>query len=251
MHIPGLGLPIERAIWAAGCTSWSHFLAEPDRFTVGQADRKQVIEILKRSVESFESRDSRFFMERLGLHDSWRAFPDFRDCCVYLDIETDGGKSGNSITTVGLYDGSGFRALIKGKDLKDLPDILGDYRMIVTFFGAGFDLPMIQKRFKSLEINHLHIDLCPTLRRLGHRGGLKKIEKELGLSRGEDTDGLNGLDAIRLWNRYKTLGDEAALETLIAYNREDVVNLETLAVYAYEKLRAQTFPANLPLPGLA
>ena len=29
----------------------------------------------------------------------------------------------------------------------------------------------------------------------------------------------------------------AALETLIAYNREDVVNLEHLALYAYDKLR--------------
>ncbi len=198
-----------------------------------------VISALQRSIEALEKRDHAFFMERLGLADSWRAFPSFRDRCVYLDIETDGGRGGSAITTVGLYDGQDYRCLIKGKDLQKLPEVLGDYGMIVTFFGASFDLPMVQKRFRDLQLNHLHIDLCPTLRRLGIRGGLKAIEKTLGLQRGDDTDGLNGLDAVRLWNRYKTLGDKDALDTLVAYNREDVVNLEHLAIYAYERLKAQ------------
>ena len=155
-----------------------------------------------------------------------------------------------AITTVGLYDGVEYVCLIKGKDLQKLPAVLGDYGMIVTFFGAGFDIPMVQKKFRNLEIDHLHIDLCPTLRKLGIRGGLKSIEKSLGLQRGEDTDGLNGMDAIRLWSRYTMLRDEQALETLIAYNREDVVNLEHLAIYAYDKLKAYHTMPPVGLPGV-
>ena len=113
--------------------------------------------------------------------------------------------------------------------------------MIVTFFGIGFDVPMLLKRFPRLPMDQIHLDLCPTLREVGFKGGLKKIEKELGIARGEDTDGLNGRDAIYLWRRYERNRDEAALATLIAYNREDVVNLETLAQIAYDRMRESTF----------
>ena len=112
---------------------------------------------------------------------------------------------------------------------------------MVTFFGLGFDIPMIRKRYPNLVLDHVHLDLCPTLREVGLRGGLKKIEKELGIARSEDTDGLSGRDAITLWRRYERYGDEKALEILIAYNREDVVNLETLAQIAYDKMKANVF----------
>ena len=36
-----------------------------------------------------------------------------------------------------------------------------------------------------------HIDLRFLLRRIGYRGGLKKIEKELGISRAHDISDLN------------------------------------------------------------
>ena len=235
-----MGPKIERQLWYQGCRSWHDFLANPNEISAGQADRAFVLEILQHSVEALAAKDHSFFMKGLGLADSWRAFPDFREHCVYLDIETDGGNGGNSITTVGLYDGVEYQCLIKGKDLQRLPEVLKGYGMIVTFFGAGFDIPMVQKKFRTLTIDQLHLDLCPTLRKLGIRGGLKAIEKSLGLQRGEDTDGLSGMDAIRLWNRYKLLNDEQALQTLVAYNREDVVNLEHLALYAYDRLKAQT-----------
>ena len=112
---------------------------------------------------------------------------------------------------------------------------------MVTFFGLGFDIPMIKKKYPNLVLDHIHLDLCPTLREVGLKGGLKKIEKELGIARGEDTDGLSGRDAITLWRRFERFGDDKALATLIAYNREDVVNLETLAQIAYDKMKTGLF----------
>jgi uncharacterized protein YprB with RNaseH-like and TPR domain len=115
--------------------------------------------------------------------------------------------------------------------------------MIVTFFGSGFDVPMLQKRFRDVKFDQIHLDLCPTLRRLGFRGGLKSIEKQVGIARVEETQGLTGFDAIKLWNRYLRNRDDSALETLIAYNREDVVNLEFLAELAYKGLKEQVYDA--------
>ena len=68
-------------------------------------------------------------------------------------------------------------------------------------------------------------------RSLGLRGGLKKVEKALGLDRGE-LDGVDGLMAVRLWMEYENTGNPHALETLLAYNVADVLSLEALAEYA-------------------
>ncbi len=237
VHIPGVGLDTEKSLWSQGCNTWQDLATGLDAFKYGGAERSVVKSALTQSAKNLEKRNGSYFRKGLGLKDAWRAFPEFRDSCVYLDIETDGGTSGGSITTIGMYDGVEFRCLIKDRDLKDFPELMAPYGMVVTFYGANFDLPMLEKRFPDLRFNHLHLDLCPTLRQLGIMGGLKKIEKTLGISRGDDTDGLGGLDAIRLWRRYDQLGDDRALETLIAYNREDVVNMEYLAQYAYENLR--------------
>lgn len=242
LHIPGVGEHTERTLWAAGCHSWSDLASGLDRFSCGTAGSVEVARHLDRSRESLDNGHHQYFARALGASAAWRAWPEFRHRCVYLDIETDGGNTGAAITTIGLYDGKGFVGLVRDVDLGNFPDIISDYSMIVTFFGASFDLPMLQKRFGTVRFDQIHLDLCPTLRKLGLKGGLKSIEKQLGLTRGEDTDGLTGLDAIRLWRQHQR-GHKTALETLLAYNREDVVNLETLTEYAYNRLKATSFDA--------
>ena len=72
--------------------------------------------------------------------------------------------------------------------------------------------------------------------RLG--GGLKRIEDRLGIDRTEETRGLSGWDAVRLWRMYQA-GNERALELLLTYNREDVLHMENLLQWAYPRLVAQ------------
>ncbi len=194
---------------------------------------------------ALEQGHHQFFRRGLGQRDAWRAYPDFRDKCVFLDIETDGGNGPDPVTTIGMYDGKEFTCLVQGEDLENFRDIISNYSMIVTFFGMGFDLPVLQKQFGGLRFDQIHLDLHPALKRLGIRGGLKKIEKQLGIERSPETDGLTGYDAVLLWRRYVNLRDDSALEKLIAYNREDVVNLETLTNYTYERMRREQFVPNL------
>lgn len=239
-HIPGLGGHTERSLWKQGCLDWQTYLDDPSRFEVAGAGKEVVRRGCEEAVQAFDAGHHQYFSKALGTRESWRAWPEFKDRAVYLDIETDGGQSGDSITTVGMYDGNRFICLVKDQDLGEFPNIISNYSMIVTFFGAGFDIPMLKRAFPVVPFDQIHLDLCYAFKKVGVRGGLKKIEKQMGIARGDDTDGLTGLDAIRLWRQYQ-YGDESALRTLIEYNKEDVVNLEVLAGICYSRLRAATF----------
>jgi uncharacterized protein YprB with RNaseH-like and TPR domain len=90
------------------------------------------------------------------------------------------------------------------------------------------------------------------LRRLGYKGGLKNVEAQLGIERLPETQGLDGRDAIRLWWQWRDYGSERALELLLSYNREDVVNLLPLLEFAYRKLWTMAEEAaKIPLLGEA
>jgi uncharacterized protein YprB with RNaseH-like and TPR domain len=195
-------------------------------------------------LKKLESFEHRYFAKRLPKSEIWRVFPEFRNKTVYLDIETDGGFHGEAITVIGLYDGSEFKTYVRGENLLEFEDEIQRYSLLVTFFGTGFDLPIIRRCFPHLKLDHLHLDLCPVMRRLGYRGGLKAIERQLGITRGVMAEGLSGRDAIQLWKAFSR-GHQRALETLIEYNREDVVNLEKLAEITYAKLRESTMGIHL------
>jgi hypothetical protein len=57
-------------------------------------------------------------------------------------------------------------------------------------------------------------------------GGFKVVERQLGISR--QLQGISGYDAVLLWWRYKNYADRDALDLLLQYNKEDVLNLRAL-----------------------
>jgi uncharacterized protein YprB with RNaseH-like and TPR domain len=48
-----------------------------------------------------------------------------------------------------------------------------------------------------------------------------------------DLEGVDGFLAVHLWDRFKRKRDEKALETLLSYNVQDTINLESVMVTAY------------------
>lgn len=248
-HLDGIGAHSEKELWRQGCHQWQDFLDQPHEFSIGSADREQVLHGLERSAQALSEGRYQHFGGLIGQRSHWKAWPEFRSSALYLDIETDGGTSGKSITMIGLYDGKEFTCLTRDEGLGAFPDILSRHSMVVTFWGSGFDLPMLRKLFPSLAIDQLHVDLCYAFRQAGMKGGLKSIEKQLGISRVEEAEGLTGRDAIWLWQKWERGGDQAARDTLIAYNREDVVNMERLAEIAYDMLSHAAYDAaGLPRP---
>ncbi|HMK35363.1 MAG TPA: ribonuclease H-like domain-containing protein [Desulfomonilaceae bacterium] len=186
---------------------------------------------VQESMENLDGRNPVFFGQRLHSADQWRLFPDFRESVAYLDIETNGRPGAeSSITTIALYDGNRLFHYVKGRNLHQFPRDIAKYTVVVTYNGKCFDVPVIESFF-GIKMPHAHIDLRYVLKSVGCTGGLKGCEKKLGLDR-EDLDGVDGYYAVLLWKDFKINRNEKALETLLAYNTLDAVNLEHLLVLA-------------------
>ena len=100
----------------------------------------------------------------------------------------------------------------------------------------------------GLFLDQAHVDLRYVLRSLGLSGGLKGCERQLGIARG-DLEDVDGYFAVLLWDDYRRKRNPRALETLLAYNIQDVVNLEALLVTAYNlKIRPTPFAERNRLP---
>ncbi len=238
VHISGIGEATERSLWEQGIVTWTDAI---DRGVcpVGFSDARwgNNCRLIEESLRSLERREHRHFARMLKSAHHWRAWEDFRRDTVYLDIETTGCSRFSTVTVVGLYDGTRTQTFVAGDNLDQLPDALEQYAMIVTFNGASFDLPYLRRRFPELPSDHLHLDLMHALRRIGLKGGLKAIERSVGIERDDDLQGLDGWDAVRLWREYQA-GREESLDTLVRYNAADIVNLEILAERAYAEIRA-------------
>ncbi len=238
IHIPGVGPITERKIWKAGVTTWQDFLESERTARLGPIRTRKVGDGVRSSIEELERRNHRYFRRQLPGRETWRAYGEFRDSVAYLDIETTGMESRtDEITIIGLYDGDRFRSYV-GAETREFPRDLERFRVIVTFNGASFDLPFLRRALPELRLHQIHIDLRHVLARLGMKGGLKSIEKRMGIARTPRTRDLKGLDAVYLWDKYSG-GDEEALEILLEYNMEDVVNLKDLMEMAYQGLKAE------------
>jgi uncharacterized protein YprB with RNaseH-like and TPR domain len=240
IHIERIGPKTECKLWSRGIQTWHQFLG--NRGTVFSPARDEVVRRqLEGSIEHLG--DIRFFVDRLPSAETWRVFETFKERAVYLDIETSGGYGGvDEITLIGLYDGNRVRSYINGINLEQFETAIANYDLVITFNGSRFDLPLIRHHFRHITLPPAHIDLCFFLRRLGYRGGLKGIEKELGVIRESEIDGMNGYDAVNLWRAYRW-GDQDALEQLIRYNTADIVNLEPLMKRGYQEMKNRLLPS--------
>lgn len=234
--LDGIGDRTERSLWQHGIRTWDDFLSCESVPRIAQGRKSAYDEDLEKAKANLACRNDAFFAYRLPAGEHWRSFGEFRDSVAYLDIETTGSSAQDVTTVVGVYDGSDYTVLVRDDDLsaETLSAALDGKKLLITFFGRGFDVPVLQREFGT-AMPGLHYDLCFAGKRVGLSGGLKKIEKEMGISRSDDTDGLSGWDAVRLWHHHRR-GDADALETLIQYNKEDVVNLERLADIIYGRL---------------
>lgn len=249
-HISGIGPKTERRFWEHGVRCWDDF-SEPHSLRLPRGKADIVRKDLERSRKHLAD-EPRFFADRLTTDQHWRIFPHFRERTAFVDIETTGLDGwDNHITTISLYDGRSLSTYVYGENLEQFIKDIGRYEVLVTYNGKCFDVPFIESYF-STRLDQVHIDLRYVLRRLGYSGGLKGCERQMGLHRGE-LDGVDGYFAVLLWHAYQRSGSRVALETLLAYNIADTVNLEHLMVAAYnlnlkETPFAQSHRLALPSP---
>ena len=152
---------------------------------------------------------------------------------AYLDIETTGLSPDDcEITVTGIYrwspeETSCVQLIGRENTADNILEALEGIPVIYTYNGHRFDLPFIHRcAGVNLERRYHHHDLMFDCWRNNLRGGLKAVERQLGIRR--EIPDVDGRVAIWLWQRYVETFDLEALEKLKAYNREDVVNLKTL-----------------------
>jgi len=242
-HIPGVGPTSEKRLWAAGVHHWDDVAHADLPGKRGQAIRDG----LQASKTAMDAADPRYFAQHLPTREQWRMFADFKHTVAYLDIETTGlGNPDDYVTTIALYDGQTIRHYVRGENLGAFEHDASQYDLLVTYNGKSFDLPFLRK-FMGVHLDPAHIDLMHVLRSLSYRGGLKSVEHQLGYGRPgmEDVD---GFFAVVLWHAYRRTDDRRVLDTLLAYNIQDVLTLEVLMAFAYNrKLQATPFAHELAL----
>jgi uncharacterized protein YprB with RNaseH-like and TPR domain len=152
---------------------------------------------------------------------------------AYIDIETTGlSWRFADLTVIGIaLEKNGQCRVVQLLDAE-----LSDEKLLATlngvdelysYNGSRFDLPFIHAML-GVDLNKCfrHTDLMYDCWRNRLKGGLKAVERQLGINRHlKDVD---GYVAVKLWYDYVNNHNRQALATLLEYNREDIVNLQVL-----------------------
>ncbi len=230
--IPGIGPGREKVLWQNGIVDWAQLVDRQAAPGLSKLALVRARELLDEAGSALAARNLKALAELLPSREHWRLYPEFAQDAVFFDIETD-GRAQQAPTVVSLFDGQRFEVFVLGRNMDALPEALAEKRVWVTFNGSCFDVPVLREYFGPFPEPEVHLDLRFICHRLGWRGGLKKLEDELGFSRPRHLLGVDGMDAVLLWRAYRASADLEALRFLVEYNLYDAIQLRTLLERAF------------------
>ncbi len=247
--VKGIGVRTETTLNELGINCWDDVIKKQCPELFPKQKWHTLWNGVNSALEALKIRDVSQLTSIIPKIQHWKMIPNFIDRIAYIDIETTGLSPRYShITTIAVYDGTKVHDFVSGENLNEFPAFISKFPAITTFYGKAFDIPFI-KHEMGIDFNQIHFDVCFLLRRLKIKGGLKRIEKRFGISR-DGLEDLDGYTAVLLWKKFKKTKKKEYLETLLAYNNEDVINLEFLLYRAYNFLieNENTFIPPLKFP---
>ncbi|MHC4844036.1 MAG: ribonuclease H-like domain-containing protein [Planctomycetota bacterium] len=152
---------------------------------------------------------------------------------AYIDIETTGlSRQLSELTVIGVAIEEGRKCRVvqlleEQLNECNLLKVLKGVDELYSYNGSRFDLPFINAKLGSdLKTCFKHTDLMYACWKVDLKGGLKAVEKRLGIKR--YLEAVDGWMAVKLWYDYVNNNKTESLVTLLEYNKEDVVNLRVL-----------------------
>ncbi len=243
LFLEKVGPQKEQNLYQQGIKDWQDFLKAGKIKGISTSVKPYYDRQIREAQKYLLENDPAWFIGKLPQKEMWRLYGHFREESCFLDVEID---SRGKVVVVGISNYFQTSQFVAGINLgkESLDRELKKYKIIVTFNGAAFDLPKLEKQM-GVKAVLPHIDLKPLCVNMGWKGGLKEIEKRLNLKRPPHLYG----NPVELWKAFQASGDREYLELLLEYNREDIENLRGVMENVYCSL-AQKYINLAPIPNL-
>lgn len=241
-HLPGVGPARMDDFLRRGLHDWGALLHEYRGLGLpGKHDR--LVKTLEAGEAALARSDIHYFTGALHRADHWRILADFFDRATFLDIETSGDELRPEITTIIAKHAGRLHIYTAERNLDEFLHLLDHITFWVTFNGASFDVPQLENHFHIPLRDIAHVDLRWVCYHAQLRGGLKEIERAIGLTRPPDLVGMDGAEADWLWRRWKQTGNEKLVQRLVRYCAADVIGLELLSRWLVARHTRSEAPA--------
>jgi uncharacterized protein YprB with RNaseH-like and TPR domain len=245
-HLPGIGPERLKRIQELGIADWTDLVQRSEELPLGARGRRQLAEAVEACERALDEADLAHLVRVLAPRDHWRILATYFDRAAYFDIETSGMHQDSFVTLIACYSGGTLHPFVRHENLDRFLDLLEGLELLVSFNGASFDVPKVLREFHIPELACPHIDLRWICAHSQRRGGLKAIERELGLRRPPDLDGVSGEDAVWLWQLWDEHLNRDARDRLIRYCCADTLSLEQVAARLLKMDHGVPLPSTIP-----
>jgi hypothetical protein len=229
MHVRGIGPKTAALLNDRGFSSWEDCFNRKQELPFNGKRRNRFIQELELCTQALQRDDIDYFISAFPTAEQWRILARYLKSAVFIDVETTGlSWHYGHISVIAAFQGGAIQSFRYGENLDEFLGLVDNSELLVTFNGNCFDIPFLERSFNLPEITCPHIDLRWIAWHRGYSGGLKYIEREMGIRRPVSVDGIDGFEAVDLFHRWQR-GDLQARQTLIRYCAADVISTYLMA----------------------
>jgi len=245
-HSRGIGPKSEYKLIKKGFKTWDDCIKNHHDLPLSNQLKKKFLQTLDESIVQLKSNNINYFIQEFPTSEHWRILHHYFDEAVFFDIETTGLSTfNNHVTVISAFKNKRLHTFVFDENLDEFLDFLDDVNLLVSFNGNSFDIPFLENTFNLPEIGCPHVDLRWIAYYFGFSGGLKNIERILGIQRPHELTDVDGSEAVLLYNLYRK-GDTSALNTLLKYCQVDV-----LTTYAVSCMILNQVDKNIKVPDIS